>query len=95
MECAPHPRQVLLRIRAIATIRIGMNPALLSLLRCPVTRQPLRLVPAAEAATLGIDGGSVLLREDGRVYYQFEENGFPQLLPGTGHEMRRDGGEVP
>lgn len=72
-----------------------MDPALLSLLRCPVTHQPLRLVPAAEAATLGIDGGSVLLREDGRVYYQFEENGFPQLLPDAGHQMPRDGGESP
>jgi uncharacterized protein YbaR (Trm112 family) len=61
-----------------------MDPAVLTLLRCPVTRQKLRLVAAAEAATLGLEAQDVLLREDGRVYYRFDAHGFPFLLPDSG-----------
>jgi uncharacterized protein YbaR (Trm112 family) len=61
-----------------------MNPAVLSLLRCPVTHQPLRLVPAGEAGQMGLAPQPVLLREDGRMYYTFEAHGFPLLLPGSG-----------
>ena len=64
-----------------------MDPSLVSLLRCPVTGLPLSLVSAEAAARLGIASGQVLLREDGRLYYAFEEHGFPQLLPGTGQAV--------
>jgi uncharacterized protein YbaR (Trm112 family) len=64
-----------------------MDPALLQLLRCPVTRQPLRLVPAEEAATLGLRPQPILLREDGRLYYPFDDHGFPLLLPDSGTAM--------
>jgi uncharacterized protein YbaR (Trm112 family) len=61
-----------------------MNPAVLSLLRCPVTHQSLRLVTAGEAGQMGLGPQPVLLREDGRMYYTFEDHGFPLLLPGSG-----------
>jgi uncharacterized protein YbaR (Trm112 family) len=64
-----------------------MDPALLHLLRCPVTRQPLRLLTAEEAAGMGLGSQPVLLREDGRVYYTFEAHGFPLLLPDSGVEV--------
>ena len=61
-----------------------MDLPLLSLLRCPLTHQPLRLLTAAEAAHLGLGARELLLREDGRVYYTFEDHGFPLLLPDSG-----------
>lgn len=61
-----------------------MDPALLRLLCCPVTRQPLRLLTAEEAAGMGLDPLPVLLREDGRVHYTFDDHGFPLLLPDSG-----------
>jgi uncharacterized protein YbaR (Trm112 family) len=61
-----------------------MDPALLNLLRCPVTQQSLRLMTAAEAVDLGLEAQPVLLREDASMYYIFEDHGFPLVLPGTG-----------
>jgi uncharacterized protein YbaR (Trm112 family) len=61
-----------------------MDPALLHLLRCPVTRQPLRLLTADEAAGMGAGPQAVLLRGDGRIYYTFDDHGFPLLLPDSG-----------
>jgi|GEM_PF-2572401 len=61
-----------------------MDPTLLELLRCPVTHQPLRLTSAAAAVELGLEERPILLREDGLVYFEFEEHGFPLLLPGSG-----------
>lgn len=61
-----------------------MDPALLTLLRCPVTQQSLRLITAVEAANLGLEAQPVLLREDACMYYIFEDHGFPLVLPDTG-----------
>jgi len=58
-----------------------MDSALLNLLRCPMTRQPLRLVTGAEADALGRHGQDALMRADGQVYYLFDEDGLPVLLP--------------
>jgi len=67
-----------------------MDPDLLALLCCPVTRQPLRLLTAAEAAALKLpEPGPVLLRTDGQLYYHFDELGFPLLLPGSGKPVPR------
>jgi uncharacterized protein YbaR (Trm112 family) len=54
---------------------------MLSLLRCPLTHQPLRYLNAVEAAALGCGDSEILLREDGATYYRFDEHGFPILLP--------------
>lgn len=54
-----------------------MDPALLDLLCCPETRQPLRLATDAELARLGIP--SALVREDGAVAYPIRD-GIPLLL---------------
>jgi uncharacterized protein YbaR (Trm112 family) len=61
-----------------------MDPALLQLLCCPLTHQPLRLLTAEEAGQRGLGAQELLLREDGRVYYTFEDHGFPLLLPDSG-----------
>lgn len=60
---------------------------MLAMLRCPVTHQSLRLITAAEAVTLGLEAHPVLLRDDSRLYYTFEEHGFPLVLPGTGQPV--------
>ncbi len=66
-----------------------MDPALLERLCCPVTRQPLRLLTEGEAAALGLEPWPVLLRADGRLYYAFDEHGFPVLLPEAGVALMR------
>lgn len=55
-----------------------MDAALLDLLCCPETRQPLREATAAELARLGLD--AALVREDGRVAYPIRD-GIPMLVP--------------
>ncbi len=71
-----------------------MDPGLLNLLRCPVSRQPLRLVAGAEALRFGLEERDVLLREDGCVYYIFDDHGFPLLLPDAGRTMPGSAGPV-
>jgi uncharacterized protein YbaR (Trm112 family) len=55
-----------------------MDPALLDLLCCPETRQPLREASADELARLSLD--AALVREDGRVAYPIRD-GIPMLVP--------------
>jgi len=54
-------------------------PELLALLRCPVTRQPLRLATPLELAAMIPPSEAALVREDGRVAYPICE-GIPSLL---------------
>ena len=61
-----------------------IDPELLNLLRCPVTRQRLRVAPAEVLATVNSklpQGGLAegLMREDGRAVYPIRE-GIPVLL---------------
>lgn len=58
-----------------------MNPALLPLLRCPVTKQALRLLTAEEKAGRGIpaDEPALITVDGARVYRAV--NGMPVLLP--------------
>lgn len=62
------------------------NPAisaeLLELLRCPVTKQRLRLAPPEVVAVRG-EG---LVREDEHMFYPIR-NGIPVLLPDSGIEL--------
>ncbi len=65
----------------------SMDEALLEILCCPVTRQPLRL---ADTETLRLASTRVavplaegLLREDGRMVYPVK-NGIPLLVPEEG-----------
>ncbi len=51
----------------------------LALLRCPTTRQPLRLATPAELAALPSAPAEALIREDGRVAYPIR-NGIPMLI---------------
>lgn len=51
----------------------------LALLRCPETRQPLRVATAAELATMNPAPAAALIREDGRVAYPVRE-GIPVLI---------------
>jgi uncharacterized protein YbaR (Trm112 family) len=55
-----------------------MDAALLDLLCCPETRQPLREATADELSRLGLD--AALVREDGRVAYPICD-GIPMLVP--------------
>jgi uncharacterized protein YbaR (Trm112 family) len=55
-----------------------MDTALLDLLCCPETRQPLREATAEEIERLGL--GVALVREDGRVAYPIRD-GIPMLVP--------------
>lgn len=61
-------------------------PELLALLRCPLTRQPLRRLTADEAATLGWAQGG-LVRTDGSFAYPIDEHGLPRLLPDEGKPL--------
>ena len=64
-----------------------MDEALLEILCCPLTRQPLRradaetLARAAERTSTALGEG--LLREDGRMLYPVK-NGIPLLVPEEG-----------
>lgn len=55
-----------------------LDPALLALLVCPLTHQPLRAATSAELEKLKLD--AALVREDGRVAYPIRD-GIPVLLP--------------
>ncbi len=55
----------------------------LPLLRCPATRQPLRLATAAEKLRAGLaSDAQALSSEDGSHLYIIDD-GIPILLPGT------------
>jgi Uncharacterized conserved protein len=54
-----------------------MDAALLELLCCPETHQPLRFATPAELARLDVD--AALVREDGAVAYPIHD-GIPLLL---------------
>jgi uncharacterized protein YbaR (Trm112 family) len=54
-----------------------IDPELLALLRCPETKQPLRVATAEELARVNLPAG--LIREDGRVIYPIRD-GIPVLL---------------
>lgn len=54
-----------------------MDAALLDLLCCPETHQPLRFATAEELARLSLD--AALVREDGTVAYPIRD-GIPLLL---------------
>jgi len=58
-----------------------MSPDFLSLLRCPVTKQPLRLLAAEEKQSRGIpaDEPALITVDGSRVYRAV--NGMPVLLP--------------
>jgi uncharacterized protein YbaR (Trm112 family) len=58
-----------------------MTPDFLSILRCPVTKQPLRLLEASEKETRGIpaDEPALITVDGSRVYRAV--NGMPVLLP--------------
>lgn len=55
-----------------------MDAALLDLLCCPESHQPLREATTDELARLGLD--AALVREDGRVAYPIRD-GIPMLVP--------------
>lgn len=52
---------------------------LLALLRCPLTRQPLRAATTAELAAMPGAPPAALVREDGRVAYPIRD-GIPVLI---------------
>ncbi len=58
--------------------------SLLALLRCPITRQPLRRATAAEVAALNAGRAEplagALVRADGTAFYPIRDS-FPVLLP--------------
>jgi uncharacterized protein YbaR (Trm112 family) len=54
-----------------------LDPELLSLLRCPETRQPLAPAPTDLLARVGLEAG--LVREDGRLVFPIR-GGIPILL---------------
>ena len=60
------------------------SPEFTALLRCPESRQALRLLAPDEAAARGLEARPALLREDGGLAYLFDEHGLPVLLPGSG-----------
>lgn len=57
-----------------------ISPELLALIRCPLTRQPLREADAALLARLPVQLEAALVREDGAVAYPVRD-GIPVLLP--------------
>ena len=54
-----------------------IDPELLALLRCPETKQTLRVATPEELARVNLQAG--LVREDGRVIYPIQD-GIPVLL---------------
>ena len=54
-----------------------MDEALLELLCCPETHQPLRMATPEELARLGLD--AALVREDGRIAYPIRDS-IPLLV---------------
>lgn len=64
-----------------------IDDALLKLLRCPVTKRPLRRATAEEKTHAGLPPEQeALCTEDGtRIYGEFE--GLPVLLPATNEEV--------
>jgi len=54
-----------------------IDAELLALLRCPETKQPLRIATPEELARVNLSAG--LIREDGRVIYPIRD-GIPVLL---------------
>lgn len=54
-----------------------MDEALLELLCCPETRQPLRMATSEELARLGLH--AALVREDGRIAYPIRDE-IPLLV---------------
>ena len=54
-----------------------IDPELLTLLRCPETKQPLRIATPEELARVNLPAG--LVREDGRVLYPIQGE-IPVLL---------------
>lgn len=56
-----------------------VSPALVALLRCPTTMQPLRLAPPELLAKLPVLLEAALVREDGAVVYPIRD-GIPMLL---------------
>jgi len=65
------------------------NTDLLSMLSCPITRQPLREASPEELKSFGADLTAGLIREDGLVVYPVT-NGIPLLLPGEGIPITRE-----
>ncbi|HZJ16845.1 MAG TPA: Trm112 family protein [Chthoniobacteraceae bacterium] len=63
-----------------------IDPELLALLRCPETKQTLRVATAEELAQVNLSAG--LIREDGRVIYPIRD-GIPVLLLEEAVPMRR------
>ncbi len=57
-----------------------MDPALLEILCCPETHQPLRVATAEEMRACDPELREALIRADGRVLYPVE-NGIPLLVP--------------
>jgi len=64
-----------------------MDKALLDILCCPVTHQPLRMAASGELALanakLAESVAEGLMREDGRLFYPIK-NGIPLLVPEEG-----------
>ena len=54
-----------------------IDPELLALLRCPETKQTLRVATPEELARVNLQAG--LVREDGLVFYPIQD-GIPVLL---------------
>ncbi|HEY2574525.1 MAG TPA: hypothetical protein VGH65_10655 [Verrucomicrobiaceae bacterium] len=58
-----------------------LDDAVIEILRCPVTRQPLRRATETEKRTAGIPlDEETLITRDGAQFYR-ALNGFPSLLP--------------
>lgn len=58
----------------------AISPELLALLRCPLTRQPLRIASPEELARAPVSLEAALVREDDAALYPIRD-GLPVLLP--------------
>lgn len=63
-----------------------MEASLLEILRCPETRQPLRVATADECRAAAVEEG--LVREDGGVLYPIT-SGIPQLVKEAAKPLAR------